>query len=271
MSTQVIIFLATAVVLPLLLTEFGDWCPSLAKRLARWTAQRLGDVQATERYSEEWEAELGHLPGKLSHLLTAISYLTALPRIRWSLRAVRRANPAGPSLDELLPTRLPFHWNQGGVTTGSMGQELAHSRLISGILHEDPRVRNRLHFLIGAPGYGKSTIAQWLHESLTRAGKKVHYVWALSWANERHPIHVSAQMRDRLTQASQGISLLIVDEADTVTVQVLEALRLPCPVLVVGRAPGELGAIERLPINAGVVVRLMSGYDPLREWFRPAG
>lgn len=261
MSAQSIaLFLATSVILPLLLTEFGDWCPSLAKRLTRWTARRLGDAQATERYSEEWAAELEHLPGKLSHLLTAMSYLTALPRIRWSLRAARRTSLPGPGLDELLPTRLPAHWDLDSEILRRVGQAQGITELLSGILNENPRVRNRLHFLIGPPGYGKTTAAALLHASLTRAGKKVHYVRAHSWVNERHPIHISAQMRDRLVQASQGVSLLLVDEADPVTVEALEALRLPCPVLVVGRSPSELGAIERLPNTAGVVVELGSNH-----------
>jgi len=267
MSAQAIVFLATAVILPLILTEFGDWCPWLAKRLARWTARRLGDAQAAERYSEEWVAELGHLPGKLSHLLTAMGYLLALPRIRWTLKAARRAAPSRPSLDELLPTQSPIHWDPRGAVLRRAYQADACSKLLSAILNEDPRVRNRLHFLVGPTGCGKTVAAHWLHESLSQAGKKIHYVWAPAWAHQRHPLPVSAQLRDRLIQASQEISLLIVDEADTVTVQALEALRLPCPVLVITRAGGQQGEISHLPTNAGVVVDM--GMALGRGWRRP--
>ncbi|MFD0069589.1 hypothetical protein, partial [Streptomyces sp. NPDC127574] len=135
MSAEVIIFMVTAVFLPLLLSEFGDWCPWLAKRLTQWAARRLGDAQAAERYSEEWLAELAHLPGKLSHLLTAISYFLALPRIRWSLRAARRTTSTGPSLDELLPSQTPFYWEPRGVTMNWAHQTEAAFHLLRAILN----------------------------------------------------------------------------------------------------------------------------------------
>ncbi|QHC19583.1 ATP-binding protein [Streptomyces sp. GF20] len=256
MSVEVIIFMTTAVILPLLLTEFGDWCPWLAKRLAQWTAQRLGDAQAAERYSEEWLAELRHLPGKLSHLLTATSYLLALPRIRWSLRAARLMTPTGPTLDELLPTRVPIYWDPRGANMNWGHQADAAYQLLRAILNDDLQVRNRMHFLVGPVGCGKTVVAHWLHEHFVRDGKKIHYVWAHAWVNRERYIHVSSRMRDRLVQASQEVDLLVVDEADQATVEALEALRLPCPILVLARSHGELGEISRLPANAGTVVNM---------------
>ncbi|MEV6781949.1 ATP-binding protein [Streptomyces sp. NPDC051098] len=258
--------MATAVILPLLLAEFGDWCPWLAKRLTRWTARRLGDAQATERYSEEWLAELAALPGKLSHLLTAASYLMALPRIRWSLREARRATPAGPSLTELLPTRHPLYWNSRGAIMSWAHQAEAAYYLLRVILDEDPEIRNRLHFLVGPVGYGKTTVAHWLHENFVRDGKNVHYIWASDWAHSVRPLHVSAQMRDRLVYASREIDLLVVDEADSVTVEALQALRLPCPVLVLARTGGQLGEISHIPASAGAVVDM----EPILETWRRA-
>lgn len=253
MSAEVIIFLATAVILPLLLSEFGDWCPWLAKRLAHWTARRLGDVQATERYSEEWLAELAHLPGRLSHLLTATGYLLALPRIRWSLRATRCTTPSGPSLDDLLPTQTPIYWDTRPADLRAPQAEASY-HLLRAIVDDDPHVRNRLHFLVGPPGCGKNAVAHWLHQGFVRDGKKIHYVWAGSWINQERPLHVSARMRDRLIQASQEVNLLVVDKADQVTVQALHALWLPCPVLVLARSHGEIGEVTHLPISAGTVV-----------------
>lgn len=265
MSVEGAIFLATAVILPLLLTEFGDWCPWLAKRLTRWTARRLGDAQATDRYSEEWLAELATLPGKLSHLLTATSYLLALPRIRWSLREARRATPAGPSLAELLPTRHPLYWGSREVVMSWAHQVEAAYFLLRAILHDDPEVRNRLHFLVGPVGYGKTTVAHWLHENFVRDGKNVYYIWAGDWARSLGPLHVSAQMRDRLVYASREVDLLVVDEGDSVTVEALQALRLPCPVLILGRTGGQLGEISRFPADAGAVVDM----GPILEkWLR---
>jgi hypothetical protein len=266
MSAEAIIFMATAVILPLLLSEFGDWCPWLAKRLTRWTARRLGDVQATERYSEEWLAELAHLPGKLSHLLTATSYLLALPRIRWSLRGTRRTTPTRPSLDELLPRQTPIHWDSHGVNLHWPPQFEVAYHLLNAIGDDDPQVRNRLHFLVGPPGCGKTTVGLWLHKEFARAGKKIHYVWAGAWINQEHPLHVSAQMRDRLIQASQEVNLLVVDEADQVTVQALHALRLPCPVLVLARSHGQRGGITHLPTSTGTVVDMGHHLDIWRGW-----
>ncbi|MFJ4895599.1 AAA family ATPase [Streptomyces sp. NPDC088788] len=254
MTVETIVFMATAVILPLLLSEFGDWCPWLAKRLTRWTARRLGDAQAAERYSEEWLAELAHLPGKLSHLLTATSYLLALPRIRWSLRSTRRTAPAGPSLDELLPRQIATSWDSRQATMRFAPQAEAAFGLHLAIVHDNPQVRNRLHFLMGPPGCGKTTVARWLHDEFVQEGKKIHYVWAGAWINQDRPLHVSAQMRDRLIQASQGVDLLLVDEADQATVQALAALRLPCPVLVLARTCWQFREITNFPASTGVVV-----------------
>ncbi|MFE6893606.1 ATP-binding protein [Streptomyces sp. NPDC057694] len=192
----------------------------------------------------------------MSHLLTALSYLAALPRIRWSLRAVRNTTRARPSLDDLLPTGRPRYWNRDAATFRWAGQARACSELMSGILNEEPRVRNRSHFLIGPPGCGKTTATHWVYKCLDQAGKKVTYVSAPAWTVASRPIHVSSQMRDRLVHASQELDLLIVDEADAVTVEALQSLRLNCPVLIVGRAPGELDALTHLPSDAGVVVDL---------------
>ncbi|MER6145914.1 AAA family ATPase [Streptomyces sparsogenes] len=266
MSAEAIIFMATAVILPLLLSEFGDWCPWLAKRLTRWTAQRLGDAQAAERYSEEWLAELAHLPGKLSHLLTATSYLIALPRIRWSLRATRRTAATRPSLDELLPRQIPISWDSRQVSMSWAPQVEAAYHLLRAIVDDNPQVRNRLHFLTGPPGCGKTTVAHWLHNEFVREGKEIHYVWARAWINQDRPFHVSAQMRDRLIQASQGVDLLLVDEADQITVQALHTLRLPCPVLVLARTCWQLGEITHFPTSAGVVVDM----EPIIDRWRAA-
>ncbi|MGW0920616.1 ATP-binding protein [Streptomyces sp. NPDC002755] len=265
MSAEAITFMATAIILPLLLSEFGDWCPWLAKRLTRWTAQRLGDAQATERYSEEWLAELAHLPGKLSHLVTATSYLLALPRIRWSLRVTRRTTPSGPGLDELLPTRTPIYWDSRPANISWAPQAEASYQLLCAIVDDDPQVRNRLHFLVGPPGCGKTTVAHWLHQGFVQDGRKIHYVWAGAWINQERPLHVSAQMRDRLIQASREVDLLVVDDADQVTVQALHALRLPCPILVLARTHWQLGAVTHFPASAGVVVDMGPIMDSWRR------
>ena len=80
-------FVATGVLLPLLLAEFGDWCPWFAGHIVRWSARRLGDSAASARYEEEWLANLDEVPGKLARLAAALGYAANIPRMRWSLRS----------------------------------------------------------------------------------------------------------------------------------------------------------------------------------------
>lgn len=87
MNTGVWAFVATGVLLPLLLAEFGDWCPWFARHIVRWSARRLGDSAASARYEEEWLANLDEVPGKLARLAAALGYAANIPRMRWSLRS----------------------------------------------------------------------------------------------------------------------------------------------------------------------------------------
>lgn len=80
-----------SVLLGLASSEFRELCPWLAEKLVRWSARRLGDAQARERYEEEYLASLNEVPGKVSKLLAAFGYAANVPRMRWVLRAGRRA------------------------------------------------------------------------------------------------------------------------------------------------------------------------------------
>lgn len=90
MSSGLLVFVVTGVLVPLVLTEVGDWCPWAARRVVRWAARRLGDPAACERYEEEWAANLEEVPGKLSRLCSAFGYLACVPRMRRSVRGHRR-------------------------------------------------------------------------------------------------------------------------------------------------------------------------------------
>ncbi|MGH3870634.1 MAG: hypothetical protein ACRDSR_03800 [Pseudonocardiaceae bacterium] len=85
-----------AAVAALTVEELASWCPRLAEQLACWSARRLGDDQTCERYEEEYLANLGEVPGKVSKLLVAFGFAVNVPRMRWALRAERldRAEPA---------------------------------------------------------------------------------------------------------------------------------------------------------------------------------
>jgi hypothetical protein len=64
-----IIFIFTAILVPVLVGECVDWFPWVGTRLIRLAAKRL-PVKYRARYEEEWQAELNALPGgKLTRLL----------------------------------------------------------------------------------------------------------------------------------------------------------------------------------------------------------
>ncbi|MGH3884226.1 MAG: hypothetical protein ACRDSI_10885 [Pseudonocardiaceae bacterium] len=93
MMKAILFSLLGTVALPLALNEFTEWCPLLAERLARWSARRLGDAEASARYEEEYVGNLAEVPGKVSKLVAAFGYAANIPRMRWTLRAGRRAGP----------------------------------------------------------------------------------------------------------------------------------------------------------------------------------
>lgn len=266
MSPQVIAVL-TAVVLPLLLAEFGDWSPWLAKRLVQWTARRLGDTAAAERYSEEWLAELEEVPGKLSQLVVATGKVLALPKSRWELRRQRRAGDRRLRMADLLPTGRPRYWDRpDGPVYGWMRQSEACSTLVAAIVDGDPSSRNGMHVLVGPAGAGKTTALRWIYDTLDQLGKEVHYLyaphWVTTWAQPSSPLN--ARSRKRLAKASEDVGLLMIDEADVATIQAVGALRLRCPVLIVGRSTD----LTRGLANTGVVMDLTPpGRGPLSGLF----
>jgi hypothetical protein len=76
------------IVLPLLLSEFTDWCPWLAARLVRRAARLLPEPNWA-RYEEEWLAELHEVPGRLAKLAVAVSLCCGAVRMRAIFRRSR--------------------------------------------------------------------------------------------------------------------------------------------------------------------------------------
>jgi hypothetical protein len=58
----VIIFILTAILVPVLVGECVDWLPWVGTRLIRLATKRL-PVKYRARYEEEWQAEFNALPG----------------------------------------------------------------------------------------------------------------------------------------------------------------------------------------------------------------
>jgi hypothetical protein len=87
---SLLLFMLGGIVIPLAVNELGELFPWLARRLVRWSARRLGEPSACERYEEEWLANLECVPGKLMKLVAASSYLVSVPKMRWTLQRGRR-------------------------------------------------------------------------------------------------------------------------------------------------------------------------------------
>jgi len=150
-SGGVVVFLITAVALPLLLTEFGDWCPWLAARLVRWAARHLGDPASCRRYEEEWIANLNEVPGKLARLVAAFGYLAYMPRMRRSVR-----HRAARSLSSALPAPLGLP----PVPRAFVGRarELDALRKLLHAAAESTTDR-QLIYVVGMAGIGKTALA----------------------------------------------------------------------------------------------------------------
>ncbi|MFF1716282.1 hypothetical protein [Streptomyces sp. NPDC058268] len=73
--------------LGLILSEFTEVAPWLARRILRLAAHRLRSPEHSERYEAEWVALLDERPGKLLKLFFA-SWMAL--RATWELRAIHR-------------------------------------------------------------------------------------------------------------------------------------------------------------------------------------
>ncbi|GLZ37419.1 hypothetical protein Acsp05_10440 [Actinokineospora sp. NBRC 105648] len=61
-------FVLVALLVPMAVAESGEVSPWLAKRVLVWAARRLRSAEKTERYTEEWLADLEQVPGKITKL-----------------------------------------------------------------------------------------------------------------------------------------------------------------------------------------------------------
>lgn len=148
-----LLFLVTALVLPLLLSELGDWCPWLAERLVRWSARRLGDPAACERYQEEWAANLHEVPGKISRLAAAFGYFAYTPRLRRTLRRTRRATAASrAAARDRLSTQLP------APIADFVGRS-DETGWLTKLMATNNKLSSRVGVISGMAGIGKTALA----------------------------------------------------------------------------------------------------------------
>ncbi|MDN3239222.1 hypothetical protein [Glycomyces tritici] len=116
-------FWIVLIVVPLLLSEFTELAPWLAKKLIRGSALLLRDEIATERFAEEWAAELETKPGKLVKLGYALFRLLLLPltfiEVRIDAKEHRAATVASPAtFVKISGAGLVKELEKAGMTTG---------------------------------------------------------------------------------------------------------------------------------------------------------
>jgi hypothetical protein len=93
-----------AVVLPLLVAEFTEVGPWLARKLIDRAARRLPKPERS-RWREEWLANLADMPGKLTKLMWALSiFLIGAGKMRRMLGA--------PPLSQVLWARVQAAWQR---------------------------------------------------------------------------------------------------------------------------------------------------------------
>ncbi|MEU3964003.1 NB-ARC domain-containing protein [Streptomyces buecherae] len=241
MSGEFIPFILTAILLPLVLTELGDWCPWLANRLARWTARSLGDASLSNRYAEEWSAELAEVPGKLSKLITALGYVVYLPRMRWSLSRRQRDNSQPPQVAELLPTTRPV--SRRRIVGRSAQLESLYNQLVS---DEQSGRQRRFYVIAGSPGVGKTVLATAVADLFMQTHRSVVHIWAPYWRDQ--PVYLDRYRHQIAALGRKG--LLVIDEPEAETMRKLERLDLPCSILITTRRR----SIAELPNNSHVTV-----------------
>lgn len=88
-------FIFAAIVVPLLLAEFTDWCPRLAERVLRAASLAIPAERRHDMH-RQWLGDLDMIPGRLSKLLFAVGIVVRSAAIASAARALaaRRASPA---------------------------------------------------------------------------------------------------------------------------------------------------------------------------------
>lgn len=71
------------IVASVIAAEVYMWLPALASWMVRYAASRL--PRMSDRYREEWTADLADIPGHVMKILYAVDLLVGLPRLRSEL------------------------------------------------------------------------------------------------------------------------------------------------------------------------------------------
>ncbi len=191
MTTGMLVFLVTAVLLPMLLAELGDWCPWLAKRLVRWSARRLRSPEDRARYEEEWVANLDEVPGKLSRLVAALGYLVSVPRMRATLG--QSQSPQTTPLDAAtgLPQGISNIWMLPRAPSTFVGREreVTHLLALTRSHLTDGNVASPVCVIQGMAGIGKTALAVHTAHLLASNFDNHIFVHLQDSSPDRKPLH----------------------------------------------------------------------------------
>jgi WhiB family redox-sensing transcriptional regulator len=96
--------IATLILIPLLLAEFGPWCGWLASKLLPFAAVlRCGRGERADIRAEEWSHHLSDIPAPISRLIYALGYLVTGSAVA-SRRKLRKRRFRTPGNYTLPPT-----------------------------------------------------------------------------------------------------------------------------------------------------------------------
>ncbi|MEV7581704.1 hypothetical protein [Streptomyces erythrochromogenes] len=214
-----------AVVLPLMLSEFFEWGPALARRITLWAARRLGASEAIERYSEEWLAELEEIPGKLSPLLFALSHLVHLPQIRLQLRR-RRRSEALPSIGTVTPSPRPVPIPHLLILNGTAWKR---AEALASMMRARQGILECGFFVVTEAA--RPDLSEALHQ-LRSAIRRSSSVTSSDGTANRGPRLDDSAFRDRLAHALAADTFFIVAEEDESTLRILADLQLSTPIII---------------------------------------
>ncbi|MEU1879052.1 hypothetical protein ABZ470_17200 [Streptosporangium sp. NPDC020072] len=104
---DVLVWILMAILVPLLVTEFGELAPWLARKVIGLSAHLIVHPVEREERRQEWLAALPEVPGKIVKLLDALSILLYVVPRMWIAygvpggprhRRIKRALEFGPNL-----------------------------------------------------------------------------------------------------------------------------------------------------------------------------
>lgn len=134
-------FWLVLIVVPLLLSEFTELAPWLARKLVQGSALLLRDEAATERFAEEWTAELETKPGKLVKLTYALLRLLLLPLTVIEVRIDAKERRAAQSRRQTAVVEAPESATFVKTHGHGLVRELAKAGMTAGLIdikyHQD--------------------------------------------------------------------------------------------------------------------------------------